>query len=237
MEQVIADDALKAVLIASALLIILAALCLKIKDLGPTLKKVLYILIVGVTILTTLFLGGSTIYLNVKSSSGGPVHWHADYEIYSCGKEMEMEKPHGMSNKVGESTLHQHGDNKIHLEGVVVEKNDASLGKFFKAVGGQITDKNLIVSTDEGKKSFISGQTCPDGKVAQVQVFVYKVEEKNYSQKKISNPENYVISPQSNVPPGDCIIIEFDTPEAKTDKLCRSFKVAKQIGKLGEEIP
>lgn len=236
MDEIISSYALSAVLAGSVLLIILAVVCLKIKEISPNLKKVLFSSIIGVTVLTTAFLAISTIYLNVTSSSKGPVHWHADFEIWNCGKEVNLKDPTGWSNKIGTATLHEHNDKRIHQEGVVYNKEDASLGNFFKVIGGSITSKLLVVPTNQGKLNLVSGQEC-DGQKAELQTFVYTVSGKTYSQKKIAHPQSYVISPQSQVPPGDCIIIEFDVPKVKTDKLCRSYKVAKQIGKLGEEIP
>lgn len=223
--------------VAGGLLILLAAVCLKIKDWTPGLLKLLYGLIAGVVILSTGYLIISTIQLNVNSSSGGPVHWHADFEVYSCGQELDLVDPKGWSNKVGTPTLHEHNDKRIHQEGVVQYKQDDSLGNFFKVVGGQLTSSTMIFPTNSGKQVFISGQACPDGRVAQLLVFTYRVSGKNYSQYKISNPENFIMASESQVPPGDCYIIEFDSPKDKTDKLCRSYQVAKQIGKLGEEIP
>jgi len=53
----------------------------KIRDdkLHKNLKKILFAAIVIPVVAATIFLAGSTIYLNSVSSSGGPVHWHADF--------------------------------------------------------------------------------------------------------------------------------------------------------------
>ena len=88
----------------------------------------------------------STVYLNVKSDSGGPAHWHADFETWVCDNQIELRDPTGfLSNKIGTSVLHEHDDQRIHLEGVVVDdKVDASLGKFFHVVGGALTAEALV---------------------------------------------------------------------------------------------
>lgn len=237
MDAIAAEHSLKVVFAATLILIILAIICLRIKNWTPNLLITLYILIVTTVILATGYLAFSTIFLNVGSFSGGPVHWHADFEIWACGKEVELEKPHGLSNKIGEETLHSHGDNKIHQEGVVVKREDASLGNFFRAVGGNLSQNSLSVPTEAGILQYTNGMNCPGGRIGQVEVFVYQASGRNYRQQKLTAGANYIISPQSQVPPGDCIIVEFDSPKSRTDKLCLSYKVAKQVGKLGEETP
>lgn len=236
LEEVIAHNSFNAVIIGSSLLAILTTLSLGIKKLSPNLKKFLFWSISAVTLITTLILAVSTVYLNVISSSGGPVHWHADIEIFNCGSEVNLKDPKGLSNKIGSPTLHEHNDKRIHLEGVVVEENDASLGKFFHVIGGEITDSSITFPTNEGMQTLSSGSTCPNGQPAELQVFAYKVSGKNYTQQKLTNPSEYIMSPEGAVPPGDCIIFEVDSPKERTDNLCLSFEVAKQIGKLGEEV-
>lgn len=195
-------------------------------------SNLLFGLIVITVLSSTVYLIGSTIYLNNVASSKGPVHWHADTEMWACGTEVDLKNPTGaLSNKIGTSTLHEHNDKRIHLEGVVVSPPDASLSKFFRVIGGEITSRSLIIPGDEGSKSYKNGQTCGTAP-AEVQVFVYKTNaEKYYTQEKITDPANYIISPQSQVPAGDCIIIEFDTAKTRTDKICRSYQAALKVGR------
>ena len=91
---------------------------------------------------------------------------------------------------------------------------------------------------DNGRVAyFTSGQTCNDQE-AEVQTFVYRFNEDDntYKQYKLDNPEEianfgvdsvqqFSILDDSNVPPGDCIIFEFDRPKSKTDKLCEQYGV------------
>jgi hypothetical protein len=62
---------------------------------------------------------------------------------------------------------------------------------------------------------------------AEVQAFVYQFDDKTdtYRQKKLDNPASYVILDKGIVPPGDCIIVEFDKPKSTTDRLCQQFGV------------
>lgn len=220
----------------SLILVFLVFLSLAVKHLTPLVKKILFISIASTVISVTAFLAGSTIYLNMVSISKGPVHYHADIEIWNCGEEVDLMDPEEFSNKVGTSILHEHNDKRIHLEGVVVEEKDASLGRYFEAIGGNLTSDSLSISEHEGQLNLISGQTCPDGQVGILQVFVYKTVRDNFYQQKIGNPQNYIYSPQANVPPGDCIIIEFGEPKERTDKICQSYKVSQTTGKLKGEI-
>jgi len=232
LEQVIADKSIHAVYVSTIFLILLAAVSLMIKKMNSTVKKTLFACICFVTVSCTLFLAGSTLYLNSISTSQGPIHYHADFEVWACGKEYELVDPTGWSNKIGTPTLHEHNDKRIHLEGVIVNKQDASIGKFFKVVGGSISSSQFMMPATTGPLILKTGDKCPDGIPATLQVFVYKVIQKTAIQTKVTAPASYVISPQSQVPPGDCIIIEFGKNKAKTDHICRSFLVAKQIGKL-----
>jgi hypothetical protein len=235
LEQLLAGFSWKILSVASLLLILLAGISLANKKLKPVTKTILFFSIVATVILPTVYLAASTIYLNNISSSKGPVHWHADFEIWTCGQEIELKDPVGLSNKLGTPTLHEHNDKRIHLEGVVVKPEDASVGRFFQVIGGSLTPTSFTIPTNAGELSWHNGMLC-NGQEAQVQVFVYKTDsQKYYYQQKLENPQSYIISPQSNVPPGDCIIVEFDIPKERTQQLCRSYKVAQQIGKLKGE--
>ncbi|HUQ84920.1 MAG TPA: hypothetical protein VM077_01225 [Candidatus Limnocylindrales bacterium] len=214
-------------------LALLAAYSLRATKIIDENKKLIFITIVMVTLIPTLVMAGSTVYINVTSSSSGPVHWHTDFEIYKCGKEVNIRDPKGLSNKIGTSTFHEHSDKRIHLEGVVMNRSDASLGNFFNVIGGELSPNSFTIPVNEGFLMAKNGDGCLESGAGEVQVFVFTTDKENYySQKKLSNPQNYIISPESNVPSGDCVIIEFDTPKDRTDKMCRSYKVAEKIGKL-----
>jgi len=248
----------KAVGIGSLLLVILVVTAAILKDKFPALNKGLFGGIVIAVVIPTLVLIGSTIYLNSVSYTGGPVHWHADFEVWACGNEIELQDPSGFSNKVGTPTLHEHDDKRIHLEGVPVTSKDASLGKFVGVIGGQITKtslsiplnatgsifeedtlgngkaddyKNLIPAmaiSESASGRFLSvsnGDNCGSDK-AELQVFLYRMQnDKEYKQIKVKDPAELVIKDESLVPPGDCIIIEFDERKEFTDKLCLQYGV------------
>jgi hypothetical protein len=237
LEESIAKNSVNLLIGATIVLAILVAISLQEKYLNEKLKKFLFISIVLVIAIPTLYMISSTVYLNTVSVSKGPVHWHADVEVWACGKEVELQDPTGfLSNKIGTATLHEHNDKRIHLEGVVVHPEDASLGKFFQVIGGEISNDSLIVPTNNGPMPYTNGSMCADGSEGQAQVFLYQTDsEQYYTQRKLENPEQHLIAPYSAVPQGDCIIVEFGPTREKTDKLCRSYKVAEKIGKLKGE--
>lgn len=249
-----------AVGVGTLALIVLIIIASFTRERYPKLNKALYIMILISVIVPTLTLVGSTIYLNSQSYQGGPVHWHADIEFWACGNELELRDPKGaLSNKIGSPTLHEHNDKRIHLEGVPITDQDASLGKFMKTVGGKVDSNNLIVPVNsnnvfendydgDGKftdlnyliddrfitdgfngkvAKFETGKNgCASTEPAEVQVFVYRMKGDNtYEQTKVEKPDELVISPDSSVPPGDCIIMEYDLRKDFTDKLCEQFGV------------
>jgi hypothetical protein len=188
-------------------------------------------LIVAIVLGVTGYLIWSTVSINIKSVTGGPVHYHADFEIWNCGQKVDLIDPRGLDNKVGTPLLHEHNDNRIHIEGPVLDNKDISLGNFFKVVGGSM-ETSIKVPTNNGLITLEDGK-C-NGEFAEPQVFVYKTEGKTFSQERLINPKDYVISAYSSVPPGDCIIIELDKPKEKTDKICTFLKIAREKGELYE---
>jgi len=201
------------------------------------LKIVTFGLIILVVMGATLFAASSTIYLNVISDTKGPVHWHADYEIWNCGQNVELIHSTGMANRVGSPVLHVHNDNKIHVEGVLVKTKFADLHSVVEILGGQSEEGLMRIPTDKGVVSMTNGELC-NGQPGQLQGFVYKItnpeDRKNwvYEQIKLDDIGAYVLSAESNSPPGDCIIIEFDQEKESTDKICVGHRLAMERGEL-----
>lgn len=232
--EVIRGNSLKFSLAALVIILVLSLVALFFKNPSEKIKYLLFGLIVTAVLANTLYLVGSTIYLNQVSATKGPVHWHADYEVWQCDKELELEDPKGLSNKVGSETVHEHNDKRMHFEGVMEDLRHGSLGHFFKEVGGSLDSEHFSMPTHEGMTTLESSQTCQDQQ-AKLQVFVYKTNGKTFSQQKLDKPQDYIISPHSQVPPGDCVIIELDQEKEKTDKICNFYQVAVKKGELTEK--
>jgi hypothetical protein len=192
-------------------------------------KQLLFLGIVIPVVFVTVYLVVATIFLNSISETGGPVHWHADYEIWACGNKIEMKEPEGLSNKMGTEVFHHHGDARIHIEGVVVEKDDVSLHHFFEVAGDELAHDKLIVHTNEYVATFKNGDSC-NGHTGILQAFLYKTVDGRVVQEKLVDFENYVLAPQANIPPGDCIILEFDQEKEKTNHMCETYKIAIKKG-------
>lgn len=277
LEQDISRLGIKTALIAGAIMVGVSLLAVLLKK-QKSLKLPLFVILALTLIGSTGVLFGSTIYLNMKSESGGPVHWHTDIEFWVCGSELELRDPQGvLSNKIGTSSFHEHNDKRIHLEGVVVrKKTDASLTKFMQVIGGYMADDRIAIplndegmyatadnnkidgdkqdaenyataqssegeglalggpfemqKTEDGLPLYVlnNGQTCNNSKTdAELQVFVYTFDKasKTYSQRKLDQPTDYVMREEPIVPPGDCVIVEFNAPKDRTDKLCREYGI------------
>lgn len=266
LEQQITQLSIRTVMIASLVLIvctILALLLAKKKRIFKKVKLPLF-LVMSVTLVgTTLLLFGSTIYLNTKAESKGPVHWHTDIEYWVCGSEIEFRDPTGfLSNKIGTATYHEHNDKRIHLEGVVVRKSeDAGIKKYMDVTGGYITHDSIAIPINNDSSTWLVSGEALDGdeqrvvnprqlqdhvvtsndktvlemkkgtkcgsEPAELQVFVYRYDEKNktYKQEKLADPSKYVMRDEPNVPPGDCVIVEYAPRKERTDYLCEQYGV------------
>lgn len=114
------------------------------------------------------------------------IHWHASPSIYICGQRREIPAPQGDSH-MGFPDFHTHSDKLIHVEGVVSNRRQITLGRFFEGIG-------IKFSSDEiwGK---LNGDLCGDT-AAFVKMKVNDVDNKEFG--------NYVVRD------GDKIEIRFE---------------------------
>ncbi len=238
LDQLVAENSLQAIYVAAIALGLLILIAMLLRNPAESAKRILFWSMTSIIVASTALLIGMTVYLNQVSVTKGPVHWHADFEIWACGEKQDLKNPEGLSNKIGTPTLHEHNDLRIHVEGVVVDYLDVNLGAFFRAIGGSLTDQTLTIPTNSGDRAFVGGQKCPNGETAELQVFAItaNLQERTYSQHKLTNPASYQFAEHAQVPAGDCIIFEYDAPKNRTDKLCQSYEVAKVNGHLTEEV-
>ena len=229
-----------------ALLLALLIFSLVKREKSEALKLFLFWAMVIPVIFTTFFLSATTIIDNERSASRGPVHWHADFQIYSCGELIKLKRPAGLSNRIGTPLLHEHGDNRIHVEGTVAELKKIALGKFFESIGGKLTNSFLLVPTDQGNLLMQNNMSCPDlptgevnGSKSILQIFAYKTNEKNKTirQEKLTDLPNYQITQSGRIPPGDCLIIEFGQPKDHTDHICTFYEIAINKGEYNYSPP
>lgn len=233
-ESQLSNVGLRLVFLTLAGILVLLFVSMAISKPSELIKRFLFWGITIAVVTTTFVLIFFSVTLNSNSWSKGPIHWHADYQVYACGEKLDLIDPVGFANsKVGSPSRHEHNDNRLHYEGVVISSGHAKLGSFMEVLGGELTNDSLVFPTNNKTVSYRTGETCADGTVGEVQVFLYRVEPGEvYTQAKLDHPEDYIISPLSAVPDGDCIIIEFAAPKDQTDKICQSYEVAEQIGKI-----
>lgn len=215
---------------------VLAGLAAIIRPKTEGLKKFFFWSIALFSILVTVAFLAQTTIKNIVSETGGPVHWHADFEIWDCGEELDLLNPTGLLNRIGTPSVHEHNDKRIHIEGTLIEKKEASLGAFFEVIGGELNHYKMVVPTNDGVVERTTGESCSDGTEAEVQVFLWKVDTEGEvdvaNQEKLSDFEDYVLSPYTYVPEGDCLIIEFGEIKDRTDHVCEQYEVAESKGEL-----
>ena len=165
LEEKVGALSIRTILISSLVLVVLLVLASIVVNNKKykSFKTPLFTMIAATIAIPSLFLVGSTIYVNVDSESKGPVHWHTDYELWVCGEEIEHRDPYKfLSNKIGTATYHEHDDKRIHLEGVVgIKYYDASFEKFMLVTEGKVTENELVIATDE--RLFEDNDGKPDG--------------------------------------------------------------------------
>jgi len=177
----------------------------RIDSITETEKKIVFGIIALMTISATLLIIVTTVQENLDSVTGGPVHWHADYEIWVCGEKLELQESSGFEGRIGNTVLHHHNDNRVHVEGTVREFKDVSLGVYFLAIGGKFNESELsVVLVDGSEVNVKNGELC-NREEAKIQLYVNGEENKEFG--------NFVLSPFSTIPPGDFIHIVFDSEE------------------------
>ena len=217
--------------------LIVAVILLFHKKMADNAKKIIYMLVVIVVGAVTIYLIVTTLHLNITSISKGPVHWHADFEIWKCGKKLDIIDPEGMANRVGSRLFHEHGDGRMHVEGIIKNIEDVDLHNFFKSIGGDLSEISFNIPADHNIIEVSDGELC-NGEPAEVQIFAYVVSNPDASQKsgflveQLKVNGNYILSPYQDVPPGDCIIVEFDKRKNKTDKICETYRIAVEQGRM-----
>jgi hypothetical protein len=172
---------------------------------------ILTILIAG----SSIFLAVDTIHHNITSETGGPVHWHMDYQVWNCDEQLDLIDPIFPRNKVGSPVFHEHNDDRIHVEGTLHKISDVALGKYFTIVGGELSSQGFSYPTVDEVVHVSNGDIC-DGQPGELAVYV--------NGKKRDNYISYVMSPEALVPPGDCTIIEFGVGLGDTtERICDSW--------------
>ncbi len=246
-EATVSSLSVTTTVVGTGILVLLIAMALIFYKRAEKTRIAIFSAIVAVVLATTTTITCASVYLAAKSDTGGLVNWQARFQIWACGNQLEIRDPEEFfSNKVGTASLHEHNDNKIHLNGMAMTlPYDFSLGKFMSVIGGKIDNNTLAVPLNDtnyfvgnapssqealayiqtnnaGKiASFASGDTCGNN-IAEVQAFVYRYNPANkaYEQTKIADIASYEPTHATTEDTSDCIIIEFSEHKDKTTKTC-----------------
>lgn len=235
--ETLKNNSYNVVMIAAIVLIMLVGYSIFTKPRKEKIKRILFWSIAFAAVGSNVYLAGATIYLNTVSPTGGPVHWHTDFEVWNCGQKLDLIDPTGIDNRVGTWEVHEHNDDRMHIEGTITQLSQASYHHFFETVGGTVDESGFTYPTNNGNVKMPQKGMC-EGKPAELQAFLLHVDNplnaKNwtYSQKKIDYPWDAAMQPYSNVPPGDCLIIEFDSAKNETTHSCASYRAAMNRGEL-----
>lgn len=236
LESTLSSLSVKIALTAGGIIFLVSIFSILTEGKTERLKKILFYIMMTSIVLPTVFFAGSTVYLNIISDTGGPVHWHLDYRILACGKEEVLAGPTGfLSNKVGTPTFHHHDDNRIHVEGTVVEVEEVDIEHFFEIIGGKFSNSAFTIPTASGNRTYKNGDLCPSGDRGTWQAFLFEVPDPSSKESRVSkldNPADYVMKPQSQIPPGDCVVFEFGPERALPDVTCPFYDIAYRTGKL-----
>lgn len=185
-------------------------------------KKAVFVIVAVLVVGVTVYAGIATVYLNWISESQGPVHWHADFEIWVCGeKTTNLVHSTDFSGRVGTPVLHHHNDYRIHVEGVVIRKSDVSLKEFFEAIGGSLSDSTenrvrfLIPLENGGLRTVQNGDLC-NGKPGQWKLFVQNSKTNGFELR--TELGEFVLSPYFETSitggAGDLLKLSFDSEES-----------------------
>ncbi len=235
--QTFKNNSYNVVGVTAIVLIILILYAIFAKPRKEKTKKILFWSIATVSMASILFLAGSTVYLNMVSPNGGPVHWHADFEIWNCGEKLDLIDPTGLDNRVGTWEVHEHNDDRMHVEGTIVDMGEASFHHFFETTGSVLDETEMTYPATQGNIFMPVKGTC-DGQPAELQGYlVHVIDPQNaknwhYTQEKIAYPFEKIMAPYSNVPPGDCLIVEYGPVSATTTHVCASYRAAEYRGEL-----
>ncbi len=127
---------------------------LKLNSRKKLTKKIINWGIVAIIVLGIVFLfyRAATISSNFESYTDGPVHWHADFNVFLCGNRVDFSSLGSAGSMAGPMLLHTHGDHKIHIEGLVSRAGDIAVGNFFRGIGHRFSSSGFDDYTNENDK-------------------------------------------------------------------------------------
>ncbi len=172
-------------------------------------KHILFWSMVVILGSATLYLVAYTLTITLLSVTNGPVHWHADFEVVICGEKQLLPESKGLSGKMGSSLLHHHNDYRIHIEGAVMDYEDIMLAQFFQDIGGSLGQNYVGIPQEDGTVVYWqNGDYCSNGTQGTLHLYVQRDFSEEFED--VEDIPEYIISPYSDVPPGDRLNLVFE---------------------------
>jgi hypothetical protein len=215
--------------VATVALIVLAAEAFRKEgDMTMHDKNVLMNAFIVVILGASFFTASAFVHLSQTSWSNGEIHWHADYEILAENENGELERLDlidpgqfcqeyrdgdymcKVNDRTGITKFHEHNDNRIHLEGVFQEREEATLAAYFSTFNGTLTSSKLRYPTNE--EIVEVSESAETNNSLKIVVRSGVADERSW--KVIDNPSEYVISPYKRGPNLDDIFIVWDNQSA-----------------------
>lgn len=129
-------------------------------------KKMLMNAFLIAILVPSFYTAGAFVHESKTSWSGGEIHYHADYEVLVPGDNGSLERadlvdPENfcgegkgymckLNDRTGTTKYHEHDDNRIHLEGVFMTREEATLRAYFNTFDGELTNEKLVYPTNDG---------------------------------------------------------------------------------------
>lgn len=158
--------------------------------------------IVLIVLLVPVAVGsGALLYGEYTGWKGDGVHWHADFQVVVDGQAYDLKDPDvscgnrylcSLINHTGSMNVHEHGDQRIHIHSPVEQRSDATLGGFFDAFGGTLTNTDLRYPTNDG---WIDRENTDE---STVKVLVRQQRNGTATWTHLPEPASYVISPRTH---------------------------------------
>lgn len=222
------------------------------EDLTMRDKNILMNGFIIAVLVPSFYTAGAFVHQSQTSWSQGEIHWHADFEVMveedGVYRQLDLIDPQkfcqtteyesttmcALNDRTGSTRYHEHNDDRIHLEGIFKDREDATLRAFFETFDGELTNERLVFPTNNG-----TVEKVEDGQKS-VKILVQRgvggnrrwcaiAERGEVPEDDICltergdlaiNPGYYVISPYKRGPTLDNIFIVYDsktTQEALQD--------------------
>lgn len=225
---------LQKVIFAGSIGVILVMAWLLRKDYPHRTRWVTAEIVLIVLMMPVAFGSGILVYDASTAWRGESVHWHADFAVVIDGERQDLIDPRNFcdgalcrfTNHTGTGHVHEHGDRRIHIHGPVERPQDATIGVFFGAVGGELTATELRFPTNDGWVN------RTDTAEKTVKALVKTGEGPDRTWQLLDHPAQYRISPYTDGPT-DTILVVFDA--AAADAVLRDVR---QDGRYrGTDLP